>query len=91
MVCPKCGSGNVNVQVITESKLVDKHHSVIWWLFIGWWWLFIKWLFFTLPALIIKIFSHKKQKLKQKTRSIYVCQNCGNQWFMPANAPIQPK
>lgn len=80
MVCPKCGSENVNVQVIQETQLVDKHHGVIWWIFIGWWWLFFKWIFLTVPALIVKIFVPKKQKLKQKTRSVCVCQNCGNRW-----------
>lgn len=80
MVCPKCGSENVNVQVIQETQLVDKHHGIIWWLFIGWWWLPIKWLCLTIPALIVKIFSHKKQKIKQKEKAVCVCQNCGHKW-----------
>lgn len=80
MVCPKCGSSNVNVQVVQETKLIDKHHGPIWWIFVGWWWLFIKWICFTIPALIVKIFAPKKQKLKQKTKSVCVCQNCGHQW-----------
>ena len=62
MKCAKCGSENVTVQVINEVKLKNKHHGVIWWLFIGWWWIPFKWLFLTIPALIIKIFGGKKQK-----------------------------
>lgn len=80
MVCPKCGSNNVNVQVVQETKLVDKHHGIIWWICIGWWWMIFKWIFLTVPALIVKIFAPKKQKLKQKTRSVCVCQNCGHRW-----------
>lgn len=80
MVCPKCGSQNVSVQMVTDTKLVNKHHGIIWWIFVGWWWLFIKWLVFTIPALIIKIFAPKKQKLKQKHHAECVCQSCGYHW-----------
>lgn len=80
MVCPKCGSENVNVQITNDVKIKDKHHGVIWWICVGCWWVPIKWLCFTLPALIIKIFKPKKQKVITKQKSICVCQNCGNQW-----------
>lgn len=80
MVCPKCGSFNVSVQVVNEAKLVDVHHGFFWWLFIGWWWLPIKWIFFFLPALIIKIFGHKKQKIVQHQVTYCICQNCGCRW-----------
>jgi hypothetical protein len=40
----------------------------------------IKWCFFFFPALIVKIFAPKRQKLKQTHRSVCVCQNCGNHW-----------
>lgn len=80
MKCAKCGSENVTVQVINEVKLKNKHHGVIWWLFIGWWWIPFKWLFLTIPALIIKIFGGKKQKAVNKTVTKCVCQNCGNTW-----------
>lgn len=36
MICPKCGSENVNTQVVTDVKLKDKHHGVLWWFFVGW-------------------------------------------------------
>ncbi len=80
MNCPKCGSENVNIQTVTDSKLVNAHHGCLWWLCVGWWWVPIKWLFLTIPALIFKIFGHKKQKIKQNRYSVYVCQNCGYQW-----------
>ena len=78
LVCPRCGSNNMNVQVINEVTLKNQHHSIWWWIFIGWWWIFVKWLVFTIPALIFKIFGHKKQKAVNTQRRIAVCQQCGN-------------
>lgn len=81
MVCPKCNSDNVTVQIVNESKLITKHHGILWWLFIGWWWLFIKWLFLTIPALIFKIFGiGKRKKIKNIQKKVAVCQSCGNSW-----------
>lgn len=79
MVCPKCGSDNISIQVVNESYLKNAHHGIIWWLCIGWWWIFIKWMFFTIPALIFKIFGiGKRKKIVNKTKKINVCQKCGN-------------
>lgn len=80
MKCPKCGSENVTVSVITEQQLVEKHHGFFWWLCIGWWWVPIKWLFLTIPALIVKIFAPKKTRIKTKQRTVCVCQNCAYRW-----------
>lgn len=80
MKCPKCGSEKVNTQVIQESSLKTKHHSIIYWLLIGWWAKFLLWFFLTLPMLIIKIFKGKKQKLVTTSRTVAVCQDCGYQF-----------
>ena len=80
MVCPKCGSNNVNVQMVTETQLKNKHHGIFWWLFIGLWWIPLKWIVFTVPALIVKIFAPKRKKLVSKHKSMCVCQNCGHAW-----------
>ncbi len=80
MRCPKCGSTNVNVQMVTSSKLVSKHHSIFWWIPFGLIWTCFKWIFLTLPALIVKIFRPKRQKLKQRQISMCVCQTCGHHW-----------
>lgn len=86
MVCPKCGSSNVNVQIVNEQKIVKNKHSVLYWVFIGWWfnpivW-FIKWFFFTLPAIIFKLFGigGKKKQIKNIQKSVCVCQDCGHHW-----------
>lgn len=80
MVCPKCNSSNVTVQVVSETQLKTKHKGLLWWCFIGWWWFFVKWLVFTIPALIVKIFSPKKYKAATVHKSMCVCQDCGNSW-----------
>ena len=80
MVCPKCQSQNINTQIIQDIKVKDKHHGFFWWVFIGWWWVPCKWLFLTIPALIVKIFGHKKQKVVTKQKTMCVCQNCGYSW-----------
>lgn len=80
MECPKCKSFDVTTQVVTNVELKDKHHGVVWWIFIGWWWVFFKWLFLTIPALIVKIFGHKKQKIVTTEKTVCVCQACGHKW-----------
>ena len=78
MICPKCGSEQVNVQVVNEVRLKNKHNGPIWWVFVGWWWIPIKWLCFTVPAIVFKIFGGKKQKAVNKQVTKCVCQNCGH-------------
>ena len=73
MVCPKCKSNNVNVQMVTEQK--RKHHSILYWIFIGWWLEAIMWIFLTFPRILIALFSHKPMKSVHK--SMAVCQDCG--------------
>lgn len=80
MTCPKCKSSDVSVQIVTDTELKNIHHGFFWWFCVGWWWVPIKWLFFTLPALIVKIFKPKRQKIKQTHRKVCVCNSCGHSW-----------
>lgn len=80
MKCPKCGSENVNVQIVTESQLKRKHHSFLYWLLIGWWLKPILWFFLFIPMLLGKMFGYKEQKLVTNHKGIKVCQNCGYNW-----------
>ena len=80
MVCKKCGSQNVTVQVVTETELKEKKHGVIWWICVGWWWIPIKWLVFTLPALLIALFKPKKYKTVSHSKKMAVCNSCGKSW-----------
>lgn len=79
-VCPACQSDRITVQVVTESQLERVRHGAIWWVLVGWWWVPVKWLFFMFPALIVKIFAPKKQKIVSTHKSMFVCQSCGNMW-----------
>ena len=80
MVCPKCKSDNVSVQVVMDSKLVNKHHGLAWYLCFGWLFSAIRWCVLFVPSLLAKIFLPKKQKLKQTERRVCVCQSCGYSW-----------
>ena len=80
MKCPKCNSENVNVQIVTDTQLKNKHHSLIYWLFIGWWLHALLWLFLTVPMILGKLFGHKKQQIVHTQKSMAVCQNCGHNW-----------
>ena len=80
MKCPKCGSENVTVQMVTETQLKEKKHGVMWWLLIGWWWIPTKWIIFTVPALIVKIFAPKKYETKTTHKNMAICQDCGHSW-----------
>ena len=80
MKCPKCSSGNVNVQVVTTSELKRKHRGIMYWLFIGWWLEIILWCFFAIPRLFIALFIPKQQKLVTKHKNVAICQNCGHSW-----------
>lgn len=81
MICPNCGSNNVNVQVVNQQFVTNHHHSIIWWIFIGWWWIFVKWIFLTPIALfmfILKVCGVRKKDVTNNVKSVCVCQNCGN-------------
>ncbi len=80
MKCPKCNSENVNVQMVTESILKNKHHGCLWWILIGWWLEFCLWFFLTIPRLLIALFVPKKKELVSKQNKVAVCQNCGHSW-----------
>ena len=80
MICPKCNSNNVSANVVNEVTLKNQHHGIVWWICVGWWWVFIKWIVFTVPALILAIFGHKKQKAVNKQKTVCVCQSCGYRW-----------
>ena len=80
MRCPKCGSENTNVQMVSESILKNKHHSALYWILIGWWLHPLLWIFFTVPVILLKLFGGKNKKLVTKHKSMAVCQNCGHHW-----------
>ena len=74
LVCPKCGSRNVETQLYQEetsakaitkttSKYKQKGHGIIWWICIGsWWWIvdLMLWLCFFPIKLVLAITKKKK-------------------------------
>ena len=74
MICPKCGSNAVDVQLMqenagsqtitkTKSKYKEKGHGCLWWLLIGWWWWMVDlflWIFIFPIRLLFQIFKKKK-------------------------------
>ena len=78
MVCPKCGSNIVNINVINEVK-EKPEHSVLWWIFVGWWWRLLWFIFFGWWYMIYRAVKGSKKTVNvQKTYA--VCQNCGHKW-----------
>lgn len=84
MKCQKCGSENVNVQLVNKQEFKIEKHSLIWWLIIGWWWIPIKWvvLYVILSWVVIpfKMLLPKKKKLINTVEGYKVCNNCGHHW-----------
>lgn len=78
MVCPKCGGDHVNVNAVSEVVQAKKKKGAIYWIFVGWWWEPIAWIFLTLPKLIVTMF--RKNRVKSKTITYAVCQDCGHRW-----------
>lgn len=79
-ICPNCGSDNLNIQIINETKLVKKSKGFLYWLLIGWWFELLMWFFLTMPRLLIAIFIPKKKKIVNVQKKICVCQSCGSHW-----------
>ena len=80
LICPKCGSNNVNIQAVSITK--NKGKGVGWWIYflcIGWFIELMLWFFLTIPRLIMAMIG-KNKKVKTVVKSVAVCQNCGNQF-----------
>lgn len=71
MICPRCGSSNVKVAIVTDVK--TKHRGCFAWLL---------WILLAICTvgliIIIPIITNTKTKTKHRTEA--VCQNCGCTW-----------
>lgn len=79
MKCPKCGSEDVKVQVVSEEVVRVHKHGWTYWLFVAWWlWLPKLLLYFlTLP---FRAFGKTEKYSNTEHSTMCVCQNCGNTW-----------
>lgn len=75
LVCPACGSSNINVQMVQEEmKTSTKENGCLWEL--G-----RLLLIFCTCGLWLLVGKHKAtSKTSVSTRKVHVCQNCGNTW-----------
>ena len=79
LVCPKCGSENISVQMVGVTKTKGKGAGYwIYWLTIGWFINAMMWLFFTLFRFLFVLFKPKKIDTKLVKHAI--CQSCGHSW-----------
>ena len=73
MVCPRCSSSNVRIQVVTDVK--TKHRGCFGWFF----WILLAIVTIGL-IIIIPLITNTKTKTTQRTEA--VCQNCGFTWVV---------
>lgn len=78
MICPRCGSNNVNVNVINEVYQKPQH-GVLWWIFIGWWWRILWFIFFGMWYILWRALRGGKKTVNVQ-RTMCVCQTCGHSW-----------
>jgi predicted nucleic-acid-binding Zn-ribbon protein len=69
--CPKCGSENVKIQIVTETK--TKRRGCIGWFF----WILLVLCTFGL-LIIIPLLTNSK--VQSDTHKVAICQNCGRSW-----------
>lgn len=75
MVCPKCNSENVNVQIVNdEMSTRNRGRGCLW--TCGRWFLILC----TCGLWLLVGKSKGKSKTKVESSSYAVCQNCGNRW-----------
>ena len=67
MVCPKCGSENVNVQAVAEQKGRGCFGAIMW--------ILLACCTFGI-ILLIPLLTRKRIKAKKYA----ICQSCGNKW-----------
>lgn len=75
MKCPKCGSENVNIQMIQEGATSKTRNK-------GCLYSLGRGLLILCTLGLWCIFGKKKSKTKTtfKNKKVAVCQNCGNEW-----------
>ena len=71
MICPRCNSNNVKVEIVTDVK--TKRRGCIGWFF----WILLAIITIGL-IIIIPLITNSKTKTKHWTEA--VCQNCGYTW-----------
>ena len=87
MVCPRCGSQDVSVQVVNEQHIVDvqkKGHGLLWHMTVGLWMMplrVIRWILM-IPVRTIRwlLRIDRPKDISNEAVAKCVCQSCGHVW-----------
>ena len=82
MICPRCGSADVNVQAVSIVR--NRPHGMFYWLFFGWLIDLLLWIFWTIPRLLIALFFPRRTTTR--IRSVAVCQFFSSEMLSAAPA-----
>lgn len=76
MICPKCGSNQINTQTVTDTYTDSKVKGF------GCVKACLGYVLFNVPGILCGLCGMGKEKhhTSTKTRVIHVCQNCGNRF-----------
>lgn len=80
VICKKCGSNKVDIQMVERTQIKRKKKTLLYWIAFGWLIEIMLWFFLTVPKLIFELFKPSRYKVKTKLEKIAVCQNCGYSW-----------
>ncbi len=80
MKCPRCGSENVNVQMVSEQVVRTYDHSLFYKLFFGWWMWFFKFLLKLCFSMFTFFLPKKNKTTFTEHKTMAVCQKCGHTW-----------
>lgn len=76
MICPKCGSDNIRIEVVNTIQLKRKRNWFYW--ICGLWIIdMFLWIGFFLFRLIIQLLKGKSYKTTNKIEKHLICNNCG--------------
>ena len=96
MNCSMCGSNKIsfqreNTSSTTKTNYYSKH-GILYYVLVWWWLWFIKLIWWFIKVIFtcgLSIFFKKKNKIgnsvgktKNNFKTIAVCQNCGNSWYV---------
>lgn len=80
LVCKKCGSENINVQIVESFQIKRKGKTIWYWISFVWVIDLILWFVMPVVKIILKIFKRTHYSAKTKLEKNAVCQDCGYSW-----------
>lgn len=78
--CPKCGSPNTNVQIVTTQRIRRKYRNIIMWILFWWWIELALWIFAFPLRFLMMLFRGKRYRITTRSTKHGVCQTCASSW-----------